>query len=119
MCWQSLIWVLLLPWLSGQPSLTLIGIKASENGVFQRFLCSAAATARAGMGNSSPLIWASASTLETLDFHGAREMLWLITGWEEVQSDGLISSGHISLHMLLLPQAQVPPDDFREKKPLH
>ena len=118
-CWQPLIRALPLPWHTGRPSRMLVGIKASQNRVFQRFLCPAAATARAGIGNSSPFIRASASALETLDFHGTREMLWLITGWEEVQSNGLTSSGHISLQMLLPPQAQAPPDDFKgKKKPL-
>lgn len=115
-CWQLLIQVLLLPWHSCQPSQTLVGINTCKNGVFQRFLCPAAAAARARMRNSLPFIRASASTLETLDFHGARKMLWLITGWEEVQSEGLTLSGHISFQMLLLPLAQVPPDYFRGKK---
>lgn len=115
MCWQPLIRALLLPWHLGQPSQMLVGIKASKNGVSQLFLRLAAAAAHARMGNSSPFIRAFPSTLETLDFHGVREMLWLITGWEEVQSDGLTSLGHVSLQMVLPPLAQAPLNDFREK----
>lgn len=58
-------------------------------------------------------IWAF--SLEAFDCHSVCEMLWLITGWEEVQSNGLTSSAHISLQVLLPPLAQAPPEDFREK----
>lgn len=72
--------------------------------------------ARAGVGNSSPVIWAFARALEMLNFQGARKMLWIIRGWEEVQSGGLTSSGHISLQTLLPPLAQLPLDGFRGKR---
>lgn len=50
-----------------------------------------AAAAHAGMGNSSPVTRAFASPLETLNFHGACKMLWIIQDWEEIQSDGVTS----------------------------
>jgi len=40
-------------------------------------------------GKRVPFVQASASALETLSFHGTRKMLWLMAGWEKLQSDGL------------------------------
>lgn len=105
-----------LPGIRASPAEHWLASKPQKMGIFQCFLCPAAAAARAGMGNSMLFIWTFTSALETLDFHDAREMLWLITGWEEVQSTGLTSLGHVSLQLLLPPRAQAPPDDFRGKK---
>lgn len=44
-----------------------------------------------GMGKSLPVTRVFISTWETLNFHGARKMLWIIRGWKEVLSDGLTS----------------------------
>lgn len=108
--WQPLVGALSFPGPRAKPSRTPVSVKASKTGVFQHFLCPGR--------DGKPFAFFPGTRQRFgngLISQRAHEMLWLITGWDEVQSSGLTPSGHISLQTRLLPLAQAPPDDFREK----